>query len=94
MEDWTNFSDEQVFKGASEQPGSQAAYWRQTEISRRQYLQNAELLRAQLAAVEAQRAAIEAANTQSKWMFWSVMAATASAVAAFLTALVTYLVAR
>lgn len=37
MKDWSNSSDDEVFGGGSEQPGSQAAYWRETEIKRRLY---------------------------------------------------------
>lgn len=56
MEDWTKWSDEQVFGGASESPGSQAAYWRETEIKRRLYLLDRDALAATLAATEEQRA--------------------------------------
>jgi hypothetical protein len=51
MEDWTKFSDEKVFTKVGEDPGTRAAYWRDTEIRRREYLLNRALLRTQSAAV-------------------------------------------
>lgn len=96
MEDWSNRSDDEVFGGASEQPGSQASYWREIEVKRRLYeLQRRALdeqIRAtasQRDAIDSQRQAIKAQNdavaemrNQSKLMLWSV-------VGIFVTALVT-----
>lgn len=59
MEDWTKLPDKDVFGGAGEQPGSQAAYWREIEIQRRLYLLQRELLAAQVEATAAQKAAVD-----------------------------------
>lgn len=37
LEDWSKFSEEQVFTRVGEEPGSPASYWRDTEIRRREY---------------------------------------------------------
>jgi hypothetical protein len=89
MEDWSTWDDDRVFKNASEQPGSQASYWRETEIKRRLYLLQRQAVQAQLAATAAQadattaqREAIAEMKRQSNMMLWSV-------IGVFLTALVT-----
>lgn len=93
MEDWTTKADDQVFTQASEQPGSQASYWRETEIKRRLYLLEKEnlhlqarLLRAQQDSVAEQRASTAQMAEQSRLMLFSV-------IGVFLTALVTLAVA-
>lgn len=80
MEDWTKKSDGDVFGRASEQPGSQASYWRDIEIRRRLYLlekANLELqhkvLDAQLLAVDEQRTATGQMAHQSNLMLASVI---------------------
>jgi hypothetical protein len=94
MEDWTKFSDEQVFSKAGEQPGSQAAYWRDVEIRRRDFLLNQDLLRTQIESAEAQKAATTVMKRQSDVLVWTAGFAALSAVAALATAVVTYLVAK
>lgn len=94
MEDWTKFSDEQVFSKPGEQPGSQAAYWRDVEIRRRDFLLNQDLLRTQIESAEAQKAATAAMKRQSDVLVWTAGFAALSAVAALATAVVTYLVAK
>lgn len=94
MEDWTKLSDEDVFTRAGEQPGSQGAYWRDTEIRRREYLLNRDLLKAQLASASAQRDATKLMERQSTILLWTAVFAALSAVAALATAIVTYVVAK
>jgi hypothetical protein len=94
MQDWTKFTDEEVFTKAGEQPGSQAAYWRDTEIRRRDYFLNQTLLQTQIDAVEAQRTATAIMKQQSVVLAWTAGFAALSAVASLATALVTYLVAK
>lgn len=60
IEDWSTWPDDKVFKNASEQPGSQASYWRDTEIRRRLYLLQKQSLDAQIEATAVQREAIAA----------------------------------
>jgi hypothetical protein len=64
MEDWTKFSDEQVFTNANEQIGSQASRWRDTEIRRREYLLNQQVMKAQLASAQSQRDATQLMERQ------------------------------
>lgn len=94
MEDWTRFSDEQVFTNASEQIGSQASRWRDTEIRRREFLLNQELLKAQLASAQSQKQATRLMERQSTILLWTAVFAALSALAALATAVVTYLVAK
>lgn len=94
MEDWTKFSDEQVFTRASEMQGSQASYWRDTEIRRREFLLNRELLKAQLASVQSQKDATRVMERQSMILLWTAVFAALSAFASLATAVVTYLVAK
>ncbi|WMT90136.1 hypothetical protein [Pelagibacterium sp. H642] len=100
--DWTDFPDERVFGGAGEQPGSQASYWRETEIKRRLYLLQKRALEEQVKAtatqqkaIEAQREATKAQNAavaemrhQSKIMFWSVIGIFATAVVTLIAAFI------
>lgn len=95
MEDWTKFTDDQVFGGASEMPGSQASYWRDTEIRRRLYLLQRQSLEAQIGSTSAQRDAIAAQRdaiaemkTQSRVLFWSVIGIFASAVVTLIAAFI------
>lgn len=95
MDDWSKWTDDQVFKGASEQPGSQASYWRETEIKRRLYiLQQASLdaqlkaTAAQVEATTAQREAIAVAKQQSRIMLWSVLGIFATAVVTLIAAFI------
>jgi hypothetical protein len=94
MEDWTKFSDDKVFTKVGEDPGSRAAYWRDTEIRRREYLLNKALLRTQSAAVEAQRNATAIMERQSQILVWTAGFAALSAFASLATAVVTYIVAK
>ncbi|MDK4736232.1 hypothetical protein [Rhizobium sp. CNPSo 3490] len=91
--EWSRRSDDEVFGDASEQPGSQMSYWRDTEIRRRLYIleqQNLELqkqlLEATISGTNEQRAAIAEMKRQSKLML-------ASVIAAFLAALFTLVAA-
>lgn len=100
MEDWSKWTDDQVFKNASEQPGSQASYWRDTEIRRRLYLLQKEALDAQLAAtnvqlqaITAQREAIKAQRDAVAEMRKQSNILVASVVGVFLTAVVTMVAA-
>lgn len=88
-EDWSKWTDEQVFGQVGEQPGSQASYWRDVEIKRRLYVLEKQALEAQLSATTEQRAAIQAQRDavaemrrQSTLMLWSV-------IGVFVTAVVT-----
>lgn len=92
MEDWTKRTDDQVFGRIGEQPGSQSAYWRDTEIRRREFLLNQELLRTQVEAAAAQRDAARVMGKQATVLIWSAIFSAVSALAALATAVVTYLV--
>jgi hypothetical protein len=94
MEDWTNRSDQQVFTGVGELPGSAASYWRDIEIRRRDFLLNQELLRTQIASAQAQKAATDVMKRQATILVWTAGFAALSAVASLATAVVTYLVAK
>lgn len=87
FEDWSQKSDDEIFKNASEQPRSQAAYWRSTEIQRRLYLLQQQLLQAQLDATavqrdasETQREATAVMKRQATIMLWSVIGIFATAI--------------
>ena len=93
MEDWTRWTDEDVFGKAGEEPGSQASYGRDIEIKRRLYLLQKDSLQGQVAATAAQRdatvaqrEAIAELRRQSNFLLWSV-------VGVFLTAVVTLIAA-
>jgi hypothetical protein len=86
MENWTTKTDEEVFAGAGEQPGSQASYWRDIEIKRRLFLLQKDLLTAQIDVVGTQKAATEEAQKQSTFMLFST-------IGIFMTALITMLAA-
>ena len=88
MEDWTKKADEDVFSGASEQPGSQAAYWRDTEIRRRLYLLEKQLLAAQLDSVASQKSATAEMAKQSRLMFYSVIGIFLTAIATLIASLI------
>src|SRR5437016_8568095 len=79
MSDIHAWTDEQVYQGAGEQPGSQMSYWRDVEMKRRERLLNKQLLEAELATVAAQRGATEQAAKQATYMFWSTIFAAVSA---------------
>lgn len=94
MEDWTKKSDEEVFGGGDEQPGSRSAHWRESEIKRRLYLQQQNALELQTEAIGAQRRAIQAqheANQEmrrhSKLMLWSAFGVLTASVFTFFAAL-------
>jgi len=93
MEDWTSWPDEKVFGQASEQPGSQASYWRDIEIRRRLYNIQREALQSQLEATVAQREAIAAQREATTEMQKQSNIMLASVVGIFLTALVTMIAA-
>jgi hypothetical protein len=82
VEDWTKRTDEQIFTGVGEEPGSPASYWRDIEIKRRLFFLQKELLRAQIEAVETQKNSTTETAKQSTYMLYST-------VGVFLTALVT-----
>lgn len=95
IKDW---SDDQVFGGAGEQPGSQASYYREVEMRRRQYILERELLNSQLAATEAQNRAVEAqreataeARRQSSYILYSTIFSAMSAAAALTAVAITLL---
>ena len=94
MEDWTKFTDDQVFTKVGEMKDSQAGYWRDIEIRRREFLLNQDLLRAQLASAQSQKEATGLMERQSAILLWTAVAAAVSAVASLATAVVTYLVAK
>lgn len=107
MEDWSKWTDDQVFKNASEQPGSQASYWRETEIKRRLYLLQKQSLESQIeatavqreaiasqqASVAAQREAISAQQDAVAEMRKQSNILVASVIGVFLTAVVTMIAA-
>lgn len=81
-EDWSRKTDDEVFKNASEQAGSQASYWRDTEIRRRLYILEKEnldmqrhLLKVSIDAGQQQKSAIAEMRRQSTFMLLSVIAA-------------------
>ncbi|MCK1595476.1 hypothetical protein [Bradyrhizobium sp. 164] len=94
MSDIHTWSDDAVYKGTGEEPGSQMSYWRDVEMRRREYLLNKQLLGAELATVTAQREASAQAAKQAQYMFWSTIFAAVSAFGALITAVVTYVVAK
>jgi hypothetical protein len=94
MSDLHTYSDDGVYKGGGEQPGSQMSYWREVEMKRRERLLNKQLLEAELATVAAQREATSQATKQAKYMFWSTIFAAVSAFGSLITAVVTYIVAK
>lgn len=87
MNNFKEMSDDSLFRG-SEQPGSQNAYYRDTEIRRRLYVLQNEALKAQVAATQTQRQAISEMQSQSRIMLWSVIGIFASAVVTLLAAFV------
>lgn len=91
--DWSQRSDDEVFKDASEQPNSQQSYYRDIEIRRRLYMLELENLKSQkllldatLATTKEQQLATLEMRRQSRLMF-------ASVIAAFLAAFFTLLAA-
>ena len=88
MEDWSKRSDEQVFAAPSESPGSQFAYYRDTEIRRRLYVLQKESVEAQLDATAAQRSAIREMRRQSFLMAASVIGIFATAVVTLVAAFI------
>lgn len=89
MEDWTTWTDDQVFGNASESPGSQASYWRDIEIKRRLYLLQREALQGQVDATVAQRAAVAAQQDAITEMRWQSKMMLASVGVALLATIVT-----
>jgi len=94
MQDWTKLTDEQVFTAVGEQAGSQASYWRETEIRRREFLLTQQVLKAQIASAEAQQSATLVMKRQATVAVWSTVFAAASALAALATAVVTFWAAK
>lgn len=95
IQDWP---DDKVFGGAGEQPGSQASYYRDVEIKRRQYILERQLLQSQLAATQAQNNAVIAqreataeARRQSTYILCSTVFAALSAAAALAAVAITLL---
>lgn len=78
---WKGKSDEDVFSGAGEQPGSQASYWREVEMKRRDYLLAQKTADASIKAAEAQ---IEASKATVDTAYWTKL----SAIAVFFTAII------
>lgn len=93
LEDWSTWTDEKVFGSGGEEPGSRAAYWRETEIKRRLYLLQKESLEAQLDATAAQREATKAQIDAVIEMRKQSNILVASVLGVFLTALVTMIAA-
>jgi len=91
MEDWSNWSDEQVFGQVGEEPGSIAAHRRETEIKRRLYIQQSELLKAQYEAAIQQARAADEMRRQSRYLFWSTIGIFVAAVATFTAAIATFM---
>lgn len=83
MEDWTKKSDQELFGGVSEQPGSVASYGRDLEIRRRLFALDSATARAQIDAAEAQKRAAEASV---KMAWWTMVSALAVAATVILTA--------
>ena len=88
MENWATKTDDQVFSGAHEQPGSQASYYRDIEIKRRLYALQRRAIEEQREATRAQREAIAEMRSQSSIMFWSVIGIFATAVVTLLAAFI------
>jgi hypothetical protein len=80
MEDWTTKTDDQLFTGASEQPGSQASYWRDVEIRRRHFLIDSKVAAVQMDAAKAQVEAAVAAKDTAMWTKRSAIAIAASVI--------------
>ncbi|MDX0833648.1 hypothetical protein GOD82_27780 [Sinorhizobium medicae] len=74
MEDWTKKTDDEVFANPHEQPGSQASYWRDIEIRKRQYLLEQRTSESQIAAADAQIRAADATVMTAYWTKWSAIA--------------------
>ncbi|MFC0279826.1 hypothetical protein ACFOHK_01085 [Falsigemmobacter intermedius] len=83
MEDWTKKTDEDVFRRPGEELGSQASYWRDIEIKRRNFLLAKEVAEAQIAAAkateEAVAAQVRAAEATEKTALWTRVSAVAMA---------------
>lgn len=78
---WTNKTDEEVYSGAGEQPGSQASYWREVEMKRRDFLLAKKTSEANIEAANAQ---IEASRATVDTAYWTKL----SAIAVFITAVI------
>lgn len=81
MHKWPTYSDEKVFGGAGEQPGSQGAYWRSLEIKRRHYLLAKETSQANVAAA---MSSIDASKATVNTAYWTKL----SAIAVLITAII------
>ncbi|WP_286170454.1 hypothetical protein [Rhizobium sp. AU243] len=83
MGNWTNKTDEEVYSGAGEQPGSQASYWREVEMKRRDYLLAKKTSEANIQAAEAQ---IRASDATIDTAYWTKLSAIAVLVTAIIAA--------
>lgn len=83
MGNWTKRTDEEVYGGAGEQPGSQAAYWREVEMKRRDYLLAKKTSEANIQAAEAQ---IRASDATIDTAYWTKLSAIAVLVTAIIAA--------
>ncbi|WP_245449370.1 hypothetical protein [Neorhizobium tomejilense] len=72
--DWAKRTDDQLFIGTEEQPGSQQAYSRDMEVRRRQYVLELKASSAQIEAAEAQIRAADATVETAKWTKISAIA--------------------
>ena len=83
---WQEASDDEVFVGGAETPGSQRAYDRSLEAQRRVLALQREAVKVQIDATAAQREAIAEMRKQSNILV-------ASVIGVFLTAVVTMIAA-
>jgi hypothetical protein len=82
MEDWTKKTDEEVFTTVGEQPGSQAAYWRDVEMSRRRFLLEKQVAAASIEASEMQ---VKAAGATIETAYWTKVSGIAVAATVIIT---------
>ena len=82
MGNWTKKNDEEVYSGAGEQPGSQASYWREVEMKRRQFLLDKEVA---AASIEASVMQVAAAKATIETAFWTKVSGIAVAVTVVIT---------
>jgi len=78
---WTKKTDEEVYSGAGEEPGSQASYWREVEMKRRDFLLSKRTAEAIIEAAEAQ---IKASDATIDTAYWTKL----SAIAVLITAVI------
>ncbi len=77
MSNFRSFSDDELFKMPGELPGSEASYWRDIEIRRRQFVRDTAVADAQ---IEAARAQIEATQSAKDTAWWTKVSAICVAV--------------